>query len=84
VLCLYLLGTISEFTFVYSINIKLWLYTSYRDQTLNLVFVSFSTIFKQAKISKGFKKQNNMLTCVFIEDSVYEIFDTYLRTTMNN
>jgi len=56
--CVYIYNsTITKSTFLYFINIELWLYTSYWDQTLNLVFVSFSKIFKKTKINKSFKNQ---------------------------
>jgi hypothetical protein len=35
-------------------------------------------------MNKSFKSQNSMLTCVIIEDPVYEIFDTYVWATMSN
>jgi len=40
--CVYIYNsTISKSIFLYFINIEIWLPTSYMDQSLNLVFVSF-------------------------------------------
>jgi len=64
--CVYIYNsTITKSTFLYFINIELWLYTSYWDQTLNLVFVSFSTIFKRTKLTKASKTKITCNICVY-------------------